>query len=227
MAKIHDEKYGEITVRRHARSKQVKLSVAPNGLIHITAPLYTPLAFVRLFLKTSQSEIDTLVEHHTTHYLSDGVVGKSHRLYFYDEGGAYDVSYKKPAIIVRCAPSQRSEVELQRSIRTYVAKALRSEAKAFLPRRLEYLAAEHGYSYSSLRFSHAKGRWGSCSNEGVISLNIALMKLDHHLIDYVLIHELVHTKELNHSTHFWQRVENADPEYKKHKKELKTHSPHI
>jgi len=81
--------------------------------------------------------------------------------------------------------------------------------------------------YSGVRFANQKGRWGSCSTAGVISLNVALMKLPEALIDYVLVHELAHTKHMNHSADFWDLVEQYYPEYRLARKELRDYSPYL
>ena len=115
----------------------------------------------------------------------------------------------------------------QAEIRKIVAKILRKQARAYLPRRVDFLAEKHGFTFEKLRFSHTSSRWGSCSSRGTISLNIALMNLPLHLIDYVIIHELCHTRQMNHSEKFWVEVEKYDPNYRAHVREMKNFSPQI
>ena len=116
--------------------------------------------------------------------------------------------------------------ETQRA-RDYQKKILAKKAKEYLPYRLEYLAKLYGYTYEKCRFSHASTRWGSCSSNKTISLNIGLMKLPEILIDYVLIHELAHLNHMDHSDSFWQEVESHDKDYKKHRKLLKNYNPGV
>lgn len=90
--------------------------------------------------------------------------------------------------------------------RNLLTKLLRKEAKQFLTQRVAELAVIHGFKYGKLSFRNQKTRWGSCSYHNNISLNIQLMRLPLHLIDYVIIHELCHTVHKNHSATFWQLV---------------------
>ena len=85
-------------------------------------------------------------------------------------------------------------------------KILRKDAKEYLPKRLEELAQNFGYKYKSVALKLMKTRWGSCSYKNNINLNISLMTLEKELIDYVLLHELVHTVEKNHGSGFYSRL---------------------
>ena len=227
MSDIHDETYGHIVVKRSLKSKNIRLTVLTSGTLQVSAPIYTPLRFIKLFIKGSRTEIDHLMLHTLVTYADGAIIGKSHKLTV-ARGATTRVEYKKPHILVVLSDGDSmKDIAVQQMIKPYVATALRKEAKAYLPRRLEFLAGKFGYEYNKVRFSHAKSRWGSCSSDKTISLNIALMKLDFTLIDYVLIHELVHTEEMNHSQAFWVRVSEADPFYKAHRKIIKNNIPHI
>ena len=114
----------------------------------------------------------------------------------------------------------------QRS-RDYQKKMLMKKAKEYLPYRLEYYAKLYGYKYEQCRLSHANTRWGSCSSNKTISLNIGLMKVPEVLRDYVILHELAHLNHMNHSRDFWAEVAQHDKNYKIHEKKLKSFNPGI
>ena len=111
--------------------------------------------------------------------------------------------------------------------RDYQKKILMKKAREYLPYRLEYFAKLYGYSYSRCRLTHANTRWGSCSSNRTISLNIGLMKLPETLRDYVIIHELAHLNHMDHSKSFWAEVHKHDKNYRMHEKKLKLFNPGV
>ncbi len=86
---------------------------------------------------------------------------------------------------------------------------MKSEAKMVLPPRIKMLAKKYGYRYERLFIKNVNTRWGSCSSVNNINLNAHLVRLPNHLIDYVLLHELVHTVHKNHGKDFWRELDNC------------------
>ncbi len=86
---------------------------------------------------------------------------------------------------------------------------LRKEAKRVLPSRTEQLAAQYGFKYADVKVKAVKSRWGSCSSAGNINLSVYLMLAPQHLVDYVILHELCHTVEMNHSERFWALMDQV------------------
>lgn len=81
-------------------------------------------------------------------------------------------------------------------------EGLRREARLYIPATLDRLARQHGLSYTSLRISSAHTRWGSCSSRNGISISLFIMLLPPHLREFILLHELCHTRHHNHSAAF-------------------------
>ena len=103
-------------------------------------------------------------------------------------------------------------------------KQLAQEAKEDLPIRVEKYADIIGVNYGRITIRCQKTRWGSCSAKGNLNFNCLLMLMPETVRDYVVIHELCHRKEMNHSKAFWQLVESVMPDYKKYRKYLKDNS---
>lgn len=229
MPSIHDEEFGTITIRKSARATQVKLRVAPDGTLKASMPVYAPLFLLKRLVKNSRVELRRMVEQArpVTEYQDGQQIGKSHTLLVRPAARLSVVRSKQQIIVSLPAHKTLAETDVLNAIREVAIAALRVEAKSYLPKRLSYLAMQLGFEYERVRFSHASSRWGSCSSTGTISLNIALMKLPFELIDYVVIHELAHTQEMNHSERFWQLVAQGDPLYKQHRKLLKNEAPSL
>ena len=111
--------------------------------------------------------------------------------------------------------------------RDAVVDFYRDLARAYLPRRLEALARAHGFRYNRLRIKHQKTRWGSCSARRNINLNLRLMMTPDEAIDYVIIHELCHLRELNHSRRFWAHVAGCCPDFAYWRAWLKANQAHL
>lgn len=97
----------------------------------------------------------------------------------------------------------------------------KQNAEKIIKYRTEYYADINNLKYTKIKISNAKTRWGSCSYNGNISINWRLIMAPVEVLDYVIVHELVHLKIDNHSKDFWQNVEKIYPDYKKAKKWLK------
>lgn len=102
---------------------------------------------------------------------------------------------------------------------------LQSEAKRCFAVRLDAFAPEVGVRFNAFALSSATTRWGSCSSTGNIRLNWRLIHFTIDIIDYVVIHELSHLREMNHSPRFWAIVEGVMPAYKEARRVLKSPSP--
>ena len=101
---------------------------------------------------------------------------------------------------------------------------LRIKANLVLPARLDFLAKEHDFTYSAVKISKSRTRWGSCSSQKTINLSFYLMILPEHLADYVLLHELCHTVYMNHGVEFWKLLNYVTRgQAKQLRKELRTY----
>ena len=98
---------------------------------------------------------------------------------------------------------------------------LADAAKQDIPRRVAHLAAFVGVTYGRITIRAQKSRWGSCSSKGNLKFNCLLMLCPEEVRDYVVVHELCHRKELNHSPRFWAEVEKVLPGYRVQRKWLK------
>jgi predicted metal-dependent hydrolase len=100
---------------------------------------------------------------------------------------------------------------IQEVIRRAIEATWRVEAKKYLPTRVQQLAEKNGFTFKKLSIKKAGTRWGSCSHDNNINLNLQLMRLPDALLDYVILHELAHTVEKNHQASFWRLLEKVLP----------------
>ena len=114
------------------------------------------------------------------------------------------VKTHKPTLLSRLKTiQQKSEISVQE------LQTMKKNALEYLPGRLQSLSLLHGFSYTSVKITRSKSRWGSCSSKKSINLSLFLMRLPSHLIDYVILHELCHTIEMNHGPKFWELLDKV------------------
>lgn len=228
---IQDKEFGKITIRRSQMATQIKIRVAPDGSLHASLPMYAPTFLVKGLLNSSRDKIRSMLSQAKPEYsYENGMqIGKSHTLIIQNSinNDATITKHGQQIIVKLPQDSSPNDPAISRKIRDATISALKLEAKSHLPRRLAFLADKYGFIYKQVKFSHASSRWGSCSSKGTISLNIALMKLPFELIDYIIIHELSHTRHMNHGQDFWNLVETTDPNYRLHRRKLKSLTPSI
>lgn len=106
-------------------------------------------------------------------------------------------------------------------------RRLRQLARETLPQRLLALAGLHDLAVSRISIRNPKARWGSCSRDGHICLNWRLVRMPEWVRDYVLIHELMHLRQMNHSPAYWALVAAACPEYREARTWLRDHGDAI
>lgn len=132
------------------------------------------------------------------------------------------ISLKNKTILVQLPENADiKDPKIQEMIRLGIQAAWRKEAKRYLPVRLGELSRKHHLLYNKVIIKNNKTRWGSCSSTNNINLSLHLMRLPEHLIDYILLHELVHTVHKNHGKKFWKEFERILPGAKATDRELK------
>lgn len=113
------------------------------------------------------------------------------------------------------------DTDMNLNNRKIQAEWYRIIANDYLSRRVNELAQKHDFTFNRITVRGQKTRWGSCSAKKNLSFNWKLMKAPHFVIDYIIVHELVHTRYLNHSKAYWRHVQNVFPEYQKSEEWLK------
>lgn len=116
---------------------------------------------------------------------------------------------------------ERFEAEPTEKLTREKVIALAEEALKVIPERVEYFAKVIGVTYGKITIRNQKTRWGSCSSKGSLNFNCLLMLAPPEVLDYVVVHELCHRKQMNHSKAFWLEVEKVLPNYKEVRKWLK------
>lgn len=204
---------GPVTISKNRLAKRLKISVRPDGTIRASIPWYTSFQNGEKFLTENIQWIaqtrDKLAKKQCVPKLLQPGHLFSTRNFRYEMHPA-DVNRLKiryteneKCILFQYPQHQLVESdEFQKSIKQAIIHVLKFDAKQYLPRRTAELASRLGYTYNNVTIKNNKTNWGSCSNRGNINLNLHLMRLSDQLIDYIIVHELVHTTIPNHGPDF-------------------------
>jgi len=137
----------------------------------------------------------------------------------------FGISFNEAELFARSKTEwiQKKILKISKS-RNILKEVNMNHARIQLKNRINFLSEKHNFKYNKLFIKNQKTRWGSCSEKNNINLNAKLLNLPQELIDYVILHELVHTKVKNHSIQFWLTLESYMNDSKKYDKELKKYS---
>lgn len=217
---------GVIKIKLLKNARYLTFKIAPDGTPTISAPHRTSMRTISSFLKQNESELQKhIAEHQSVHTYHDGAkIGLTHTLKHIVRPSvdSHHATLTKNLLVVVTPTAKAIDIpEVQTTIREKIILCLKKQAKQYLPARLEKLSQEIQISYSKVRLTHSQSRWGSCSSNGTISLNIALMTCTLEQIDYVIYHELAHRTHMNHSEDFWNLLKRYMPDSAIHRHTMK------
>lgn len=220
---------GLVTVIKRSTNRYLRLTIATGGDIKVSIPSW---ASYQAGLDFARSKSDWInVKRPQPILLSDNQpIGRAHRLYFKPIG---NIDKSKSRVsgsqIIISHPINQSiaSSEIQAVAIKASTKALRKQAENLLPQRLKILSVINSLDYKDVTIKQLSRRWGSCDQNKSIVLNLFLIQLPWELIDYVILHELTHTKHLNHSPEFWNKLETMAPNARTLKKCLNNYRPDI
>lgn len=216
-----------ITIYKRKASRSLRLSIGAGGQIRVSIPLWAPYKSGLEFARSRQTWI-AAKRRPPIQLVPGQAVGKAHHLRF-----IASQTVSRPASRIRASEitityplSLRPDSpSVQKLAMAASLRALRAQAEQLLPGRLAELAARHGFSYASVSVKLLKSRWGSCDQQTNIVLNLFLMQLPWGCIDYVLVHELVHTKVMKHGPDFWQAMTLVLPNVKQLRSQMRDYQP--
>ncbi len=205
-----DKELGQITFRINDRAKNIIFRTQADGILITIPPWATKkdalVALEKLrdkLVKKRELAPESISFDENTHLQTNTFsvnIFRTERANFY-------FSRKDEILHIACPKdTDFSQSQVQILLRSGIERMLRVEAKRILPQRLTNLAKQYNFGFNNVKINSSKTRWGSCSGRKDINLSFYLMLLPNHLIDYVLLHELCHTVEMNHSPKFWQQM---------------------
>lgn len=216
-----------VTIYKRRASRSLRLSISASGEIRVSIPTWAPY---NAGLAFAQSKYDWILsQRKPAQVLAEGQpIGKAHHLRFVPKAGLGKPSSRViPGAVLVSYPPQLTITDpaVQKVARSGSIRALRAQARQLLPQRLDKLAETYGFSYKSVTIKQLKSRWGSCDQDKAIVLSLFLMQLPWEYIDYVMLHELTHTRIMRHGPDFWAAMIEIQPDAKNLRKRLHEYQP--
>lgn len=221
---------GDVIMLKKKGARSMRLSILHDGTIRVSIPTWSPYKLAEAFVLSKQEWIARQRGSRPIVSLkSSDRIGKGHRLRFVNESRAAIASrVTSSEIIVRLPIGMDSaHADSQKHAKKAAIRALKSEANKLLPGRLLSLAQIHSFTYSDVTIKMLKTRWGSCSSRQEIALNCFLMQLPWELIDYVILHELVHTQIMAHGKPFWDELGHYVNNLPEKRKAMRAYQPAV
>jgi predicted metal-dependent hydrolase len=222
---------GKIEIYKRRNNRSLRLTVANDGSIRLTMPLWTPYRIGVAFLNSKIDWISKQCQKRTKTLIYNGApIGKSHHIFFkfIDDFVPVSCSIKQNDIIVKYGlANDINDTSVQSKAEAACFKALKTQSLKLLDYRLKELAELHDFNFKQFKVKKLKSRWGSCDQQHNLVFNIFLIQLPWNLIDYVILHELTHTKVLHHGPSFWNELLKIEPKAKLLRKDLKMFHPNL
>ncbi|HSX46367.1 MAG TPA: YgjP-like metallopeptidase domain-containing protein [Patescibacteria group bacterium] len=226
--RIHMPEIGEVILQKRKGARSMRLTVGHDGALRVSMPSWSPYYMGEAF---ARSKLDWIVAQQATRqqplFTAGQRIGKAHRLQFVEET-RQTISSRvgMTSIVVRMPLGTMHESDAaQAAVRKAAVRALKQEAAQLLPDRVHELAKRYGFNYRSVTIKRLKSRWGSCNSHQEIALNCYLMQLPWELIDYVILHELTHTRIMAHGPSFWDELSRYVVSLNDKRKAIKAHQP--
>lgn len=211
--KIQDKELGEITLRTSPRASRYTLKIS-KGMITATMPIGGDEKRMLSFINDNRHKLRAALQRHPARPLLDDTTDMqtaTFRVHIFRTNRAnFYMTLDEGVLHIACPQSTDFEEEaVQDLLKRMLERALRHEANRLLPSRLMDWAKQHGFVCTGVKINNSHTHWGSCTPRKSINLSLSLILLPWHLIDYVLLHELCHTIEMNHSERFWKLLDGV------------------
>jgi len=212
------------TVRTSRRARRLSVRVYPGGRVEVVVPPGASPALIQRFIGEHRQWIDRRVREFSAHVIDHNECPTA--LHLAAIGTAYAVEYHEalgPIRISRSAPDRvkvSGDAHNPRAIAQAFRRWLMGVAQLELGKRITELAFSLDMPIQRVQVRCQRTRWGSCSATGTISLNVCLLFLDPTIVRYLFLHELCHTRHMNHSARFWSLVASFEPDYRRLDREL-------